>query len=349
MHPALRDIQAQVSMSSPVVANIYMEHFEDLAMTTAPNPPRVWKRYVDDTFCIMKKTAVLETLDHLNGIRPTIQFTVEEETEGVLPFLDTQLNRGRDGTLDVTVFRKKTHTDRYLQFESHHPMHVKRGVVKSLFNRAQAVTLREENVQQEVEHLEGVLQENGYPRPFIRKSLERRPQPDEEEQSHRATVVIPYVAELSERVRRVCKDYNIRTAFKSASTLRTALVRVKDPIPMEKKSGVVYEVPCSCGKVYIGETKRTLETRMKEHRAAARLGQLEKSAVAEHAWQDGHTIDWSDVRILDEAPRNSVLLIKEALHIRLRPPEEKINRDLGLDVPECWVHTIKTLQPQQRS
>ena len=131
-------------------------------------------------------------------------------------------------------------------------------------------------------------------------------------------MVILYVAELSEQVRRVCRDYNIRTAFKSASTLRTTLVRVKDPIPIEKKSGVVYEVPCSCGKVYIGETKRFLKTRMKEHRAAARLGQLEKSAVAEHAWQDGHTIDWSDVRILDETPKNSVLLIKEALHIRLR-------------------------------
>ena len=161
-------------------------------------------------------------------------------------------------------------------------------------------------------------------------------------------MVIPFVAELSERVRRVCRDYNIRTAFKSASTLRTALIRVNDPIPIEKKSGVVYEVPCSCGKVYIA-SKRTLETRMKEHRAAARLGQLEKSAVAEHAWQDGHTIDWSDVRILDEAPKNSVLLIKEALHIRLRPTEDKINRDLGLDVPECWVHTIKTLKPQQQS
>ena len=55
---------------------------------------------------------------------------------------------------------------------------------------------------------------------------------------------------------------------------------------------------------------------MKEHRAAARLGQLEKSAIAEHAWQDGHTIDWSDVRVLN---RNSVLLIKEAL--AAHPPE----------------------------
>ena len=67
---------------------------------------------------------------------------------------------------------------------------------------------------------------------------------------------------------------------------------------------------------------------MKEHRAAAHLGQLEKSAVAEHARQDGHVIDWSDVRILDAASRNSALLIKEAL----RSTEEKINRDLGLDV-----------------
>ena len=85
---------------------------------------------------------------------------------------------------------------------------------------------------------------------------------------------------------------------------------------------------------------------MKEHRAATRLGQLEKSAVAEHGRHN--TVDWSDVRILDEASRNSVLLIKEALHIRLRPTEEKINRDLGLDVPVCWVHTIKILQPWQR-
>ena len=64
---------------SSVVANIYMKHFEDLAVMTAPNPPRMWKRYVDDVFCILKKTTVLETLNHLNSICPTIQFTVEEE------------------------------------------------------------------------------------------------------------------------------------------------------------------------------------------------------------------------------------------------------------------------------
>ena len=67
---------------------------------------------------------------------------------------------------------------------------------------------------------------------------------------------------LSERIRR---DFNIRAVFKSGPTLRSLLTRVKDLLPMEKQANVVYEVPCTCGKAYISETTRRLETRLKEH------------------------------------------------------------------------------------
>ena len=127
-----------------------------------------------------------------------------------------------------------------------------------------------------------------------------------------------------------------------------ALVKVKDPIPVEMKSGVVYEVPCSWSKVYIGKTKRILETRMKEHRAAAHLGQVEKSAVPEHAWTNEHVIDWDDVRVLDETPKSSVLLIKEALHIRLRPPEERSTETLAWRFLNAG-HMLQTVNLQQRS
>ena len=40
---------------SAVVDNLYMEFLEELALETAPTTPRVWKRYVDDTFCILRK------------------------------------------------------------------------------------------------------------------------------------------------------------------------------------------------------------------------------------------------------------------------------------------------------
>ena len=86
-------------MGSPVsaiVANLYMEFFEELALDSAPSRPRVWKRYVDDACCIMKKDAVDGLLHHLNGVRPTIKFTMELEKDGSLPFLDANLTRKED-------------------------------------------------------------------------------------------------------------------------------------------------------------------------------------------------------------------------------------------------------------
>ena len=57
---------------------------------------------------------------------------------------------------------------------------------------------------------------------------------------------------------------------------------IKDRDPTLKALGVVYEIPCSCGPKYIGETKRGLETCLKEHQAATRRGETEKSAITEH-------------------------------------------------------------------
>ena len=131
---------AMGSPVSAVVANLYMEFFEEVALRSAPVRPRLWKRYVDDTCCIVKKGTAEVLLEHLNKIRPSIQFTLELEKDGTLPFLDTHLRRKGDGTLDVTVYRKLTHTDRYLNFRSHHPTHVRRGLVRCLYDRARKVT-----------------------------------------------------------------------------------------------------------------------------------------------------------------------------------------------------------------
>ena len=94
---------------------------------------------MDDTCCIIQRDAVEPLLHHLNEVRPTIKFTMELEKDGSLPFLDTSLTRREDGTLNVNVFRKGTHTDRYLHFNSHHPASAKRAAVRSLFDRARNV------------------------------------------------------------------------------------------------------------------------------------------------------------------------------------------------------------------
>ncbi len=68
----------------------------------------------------------------------------------------------------------------------------------------------------------------------------------------------------------MCRDFDIKTAFKSGKTLRSHLTKVKDTIPITTESSIVYSIPCSCGKVYIGETTRRLEQRLKEHRMLVR-------------------------------------------------------------------------------
>ena len=58
--------------------------------------------------------------DHLNSIDPCIQFTMEEESDGQLLFLDILLSR-EDGYISTSVHRKATHTDQYLCFHCHYP------------------------------------------------------------------------------------------------------------------------------------------------------------------------------------------------------------------------------------
>jgi hypothetical protein len=90
---------AMGSPLSPVIANFYMEDFEERALDSAPHKPICWFRYMDDTFVTWPHgpDKLKEFLDHLNSIHTSIQFTMEIESEGHLPFLDTDIYRRTDG------------------------------------------------------------------------------------------------------------------------------------------------------------------------------------------------------------------------------------------------------------
>ena len=252
------DGAAMGSPVSPVVANIFMEHVEEEALRTSPHEVWCWKRYVDGTFCFLGRATVDPVLNHLNSLYPSIQFTVEQESGGKIPFLDTLVSRQEDGSLEVSVYRKNTHTDRYLSSKSHHPVHVKRGVVHCLLRRAQDVTTSDDLLQEEIHHVNQSLQRNTG---FLRSSEARLLQNREcEEEEPLATAVLPYYQDTSEKIRRILKQYGIRAAFQTSSTLGRLLTKVKDPVPQEDRSGVVYRIDCECGDYYIGETSRPLTT-----------------------------------------------------------------------------------------
>ena len=155
----------------------------------------------------------------------------------------------------------------------------------------------------------------------------------------KATAVLPYVKGLSEQLRRCLQQQGVRAVFKSETTLRSQLVRPKDAVDPAKQDGVVYRIPCECGKVYIGETGRPMQDRIKEHDRDIRLARTETSAVSEHAHNTGHKPLWNEVKFIDRDPYYYTRKVKEAIHIRLHP--NNINRDSGIEIPEAWMPTIK--------
>ena len=74
-----------------------------------------------------------------------------------------------ENELKNTVYRKKTHTDRYLPFHSYHGMQAKSNSVRTLMKRAHDLTSNQYLLKNELHHVQGVLKCNGYPKDFVRK------------------------------------------------------------------------------------------------------------------------------------------------------------------------------------
>ncbi|KAK7864163.1 hypothetical protein R5R35_004079 [Gryllus longicercus] len=166
------DGTAMGSPLSPVVANLFIGAFEEQALENAPLKPTLWLRYVDDTFVIWPHGSEnLQTfLAHLNSIHPRIRFTMETELHGQLPFLDVLISRRPDGTLGHSVYRKPTHTNRYLHADSHHHPATKRGVLTTLTYRA-ALISDTDSLNKEKETLRETFLANGYSTSAIQRAL----------------------------------------------------------------------------------------------------------------------------------------------------------------------------------
>ena len=95
---------------------------------------------MDDTFTILQSSQKTRFLEHLNSIDEHIQFTSEEAgDDGSIPFLDVLIIPDEEGSLKTTVYRKPTHTDLYLQWDSNHTVLSKYSVVGSLQHRANTI------------------------------------------------------------------------------------------------------------------------------------------------------------------------------------------------------------------
>ena len=109
----------------------------------------------------------------------------------------------------------------------------------------------------------------------------------------------------------------IKVTFRPFWTLKQELVHLKDPVPGKQRKGVVYSIPCGeCPWTYIGQTGRTLDHRLAEHRLALKNGDVSASAIAEHVCAAGHQVDLSKATVIDTHHHAETYCLIESWHIQ---------------------------------
>ena len=308
--------------------------------------------YNDDDVCsIVKRTQLENFFHHINNLHQNIKFTMEEESNGELAFLETLLKQN-NGEISVLVYRKPTHTDQYLHYSSHHQTSCKECVVSSLFNRVYSIITNKDDLHEENARIKQVLKENGYQGSIISKIFKRitnnhsLPQlqqqtqaADIQEEEIKMSINLPYVEGTSEKLRRILKSHKIRSTLYTENTLRKLLCKPKDRVATEDENNIVYEIDCSnCEAVYFVKSKLSLKSRSDEHKRSVRNCDCDKNEIAKHCWEADHNFNWDQKKVID---RESTLIprkIKETIHSLKNP--NHINK-ISYMLPEIWLPNLR--------
>ena len=169
------------------------------------------------------------------------------------------------------------------------------------------------------------MEQNSYLECFLSPQCSPSRKDREEKDDPRSRVTIPYIQGVSEALTRILSDIIVQVHMKPFRTLRRILSHPKNRIPDDDKSSIVYKINChDCDASYVGEMGRALKTCVSEHCRAMGKRDFSASALAQHAWEHDHHINWTSTCVLGV---ESHYRSREAICIRRQP--SSLNRDRG--------------------
>ena len=350
------------SISKPL-AGIYMHWFEKTFVFNEDNTMKhylkFWKRQMDDIFFVWSGSKdELETFVwHLNGVERRIQFQMELEKENFLPFLDVGITKC-EGKLVTRVYRKPTHTQQYINWNSNHPKNLLLGVLKGLIHRAHKLCDLREDLLEELALLRNVFISNGYPEKLVRETLNKSWEAEtlkavivgveqevnlEKSKEYVDVLHAPYVKGFSEGLQRKLNKIGIGYVPKKGETLYSNLCKLKQKVDMDYWKDVVYAVRCgTCGVCYIGETGQHFCDRRDQHKRDVNQKKWSNAFYSHLQKNDDHEINWEEVVYLDKEKNWKGRKIKEAIYINALNPtstakqENVMNLEKGYELDSIW-------------
>ena len=157
-----------------------------------------------------------------------------------------------------------------------------------MLQRAESLPSNSDSQANEREYVLNVLGENNYPKRFLNDCLRprvcRNQNNSEGDTCVKVYAIVPYIQGVTEPIKRILSNCNIKVALKPYLTLGHIFAKPKDPVETNQKTHAIYSIPCGdCDKEYLGQSKRQFGTRLKEHQKAVSTLDKGKSALGEHA------------------------------------------------------------------
>ena len=322
---------------APSYANIFMAHFETEAMKKCYQKPSVYKRFLDDIFCVWDHGRQnLETfLEIMNSHHPAVKLTaVVEEISN--DFLDVTVFKGpllqEKGIFDTKVYFKPTDTHQLLHKASFHPRHTFRGILKSQIMRFFRICSQKSDFDSACSLVFKALRDRGYSKRSLRsikfQTLDAM---------NSGKLVSPpgilsdpdsdYFAKPCEnRFCHTCENFKECRSVVSSTT--KFVFKIRQNLTCDS-SNLIYLVHCKeCDKQYIGQTKRSLRHRANNHRAD--IVNQRKSTVGIHFNSGRCSIEDFQITPIFQCPQFA---------------DENEGTKFRLDVEQYFIETFKSYLP----
>mmetsp|Transcript_38992 Transcript_38992/g.50408 ORF Transcript_38992/g.50408 Transcript_38992/m.50408 type:complete len:196 (-) Transcript_38992:204-791(-) len=170
-----------------------------------------------------------------------------------------------------------------------------------------------------------------------------------EEDEIKGFLILPYVKEVEKMLKSLCKSLDIKLLYKRTMNLGNLLSPSRPQKPLLEKKNVVYRIPCKeCSSAYVGQTKRKLKTRLREHIAACDEADIFEAVDEDdkndnglplHHLKTGHDFDFENVEVLDQDGNFHRRLLLESININLEPNACNVLK--GTNFNEIWGNFLK--------
>ena len=211
---------AMGSRLPPVLANIFMGFHESKWLNEYNlNKPKFYLRYVVDILAAFdNKQDSLNFLIFLNNRHPNIKFTIEQQNNHSIAFIDVFISGINNQNLTLQINHKSTYTELLLNFKSFTSFSCKISLIKCLIDRSFKICNNWNSFHNDKENIKSNLLKNAYP-PFlidkvIKKYLDykfssNQNQPKDKSDAH--YFKLTHIGNLSHHIKnklsKLCKEF----------------------------------------------------------------------------------------------------------------------------------------------